>query len=914
MRQGIESFLHRAFDIREGEVSRALLMQVMIFLIICTLLIVKPTVNSLFLSKFGVEKLPNAFVLIALSAALVSSLYSRWLERASLGRIISGTFISSVVVLLLFGILLRQNFLEGWVLYLFYIWVAIFALLSTSQFWILANLVFNPREAKRLFGFIGAGAIAGGVFGGYMTSLLAPLISSENLLFISAGLLAICLPVSRRIWKENVAEGQSRYQQKKRTRVFAEHPFQLIRESKHLTFLASIIGVSVVVAKLVDYQFSAVASAKIHDPDELTAFFGFWFSTLNIISLLVQLFLTRRVVGVFGVGTSLFFLPLGIMVGALVLFFIPELWAAIFLKINDGSLKQSINKAAVELLALPIPREIKNQTKSFIDIFVDSAATGAGGLILIFLVRGLDLSTRFISLMIILLIGLWIYFALRVRGEYLKSFKLKVRQVAGRSAKKTIDISNESVLGGLVKVLKGGSEKQILFVLDKLREVEDDRLFEPLKALLTHESGEVRAEAIRNLYFFRNRSIPAQIEPFTRDPDQRVKIQAFEYLVEHKPGEAVGLMERYLRDEDYAVCGAALVSLAIETKDNSEMKRVFHLKDHIEEKYTALPYIGDDAQRKIVKLSVIRAIGHYNDASYYPILNEFMEDEDGEIAGQALISAAHTLSEYFVDPLISRLGNRALRNKAAEALANYGQAIISKLAETMEDLEVPVDIRRAVPLVVEKINSQKSVDFLFALSDYEDTVVRMEALRALNSLKTRYPHLRFDRGGIIRKILVEAKLYLDTLSVLYAQMNSMGRKKEAHLSIREKKIREARQNLIVLLERRLDGNLERIFRLLGLKYPPEDVMNIYRSIKSSRPEIRSNAIEFLDNLLASNLRRILMPIVEVATQDSLTDEAIKNLKLKIPDEYDCLQTLLEGKDMRIKMAVFYLLGQMKEEK
>ncbi|GAK98417.1 hypothetical protein JCM19314_2448 [Nonlabens ulvanivorans] len=58
--------------------------------------------------------------------------------------------------------------------YAFYLFVGIYALLVTSQFWVLANVIFNIREAKRLFGFIGAGGIAGGIAGGYVTSILVP--------------------------------------------------------------------------------------------------------------------------------------------------------------------------------------------------------------------------------------------------------------------------------------------------------------------------------------------------------------------------------------------------------------------------------------------------------------------------------------------------------------------------------------------------------------------------------------------------------------------------------------------------------------------------------------------------------------------------------------------------------------------
>jgi hypothetical protein len=41
----------------------------------------------------------------------------------------------------------------------------IFGLLLISQFWTVANLVYDPRQAKRVFGFIGGGAPLGGIAG-----------------------------------------------------------------------------------------------------------------------------------------------------------------------------------------------------------------------------------------------------------------------------------------------------------------------------------------------------------------------------------------------------------------------------------------------------------------------------------------------------------------------------------------------------------------------------------------------------------------------------------------------------------------------------------------------------------------------------------------------------------------------------
>ena len=170
----LRKFIQKTFDIRSGELGVSLLMQLYIFLIITTLLIVKPTVNALFLSKLTSESLPYAFLFVALVAVGSSFFYNKALKRFSLLRIVTATLIISGLIFISLKILLSLHYFSTWLLYFYYVWVAIYAVLATSQFWVLANLVYNIREAKRLFGFIGAGAISGGILGGYLTNLLAP--------------------------------------------------------------------------------------------------------------------------------------------------------------------------------------------------------------------------------------------------------------------------------------------------------------------------------------------------------------------------------------------------------------------------------------------------------------------------------------------------------------------------------------------------------------------------------------------------------------------------------------------------------------------------------------------------------------------------------------------------------------------
>jgi AAA family ATP:ADP antiporter len=397
----MKRLLQKLFDIREGEGLRASLMFAYIFLIIASLMIVKPVRNSLFLVEFGVEKLPYVFVLVALFSALVAWLSSKLSHRIRLNHLILHTIVVSIAFFLLFWFLLHVGYQGGWLLYAFYIWVTIFGALTSAQFWLLANYVFNAREAKRLFGFVGAGGISGAIFGGYLTNYLAPRLTTENMIFLCTGFLAICIALFWPIWQKSARQSYQERTQSRRMRKYTQttdNPIKLILSSRHLSYIAGIIGVSVVVASLVDYQFSAVASKAITDTDRLTAFFGFWLSNLSIFSLGIQLILTGRIMKNFGVATSLFFLPISILVGAFAILFSPALWSAILIKVTDGSFKNSINKAGVELLALPIPSEIKNKAKTLVYVVVDHLATGLAGFLLIVLTVVLGFPVQHISL------------------------------------------------------------------------------------------------------------------------------------------------------------------------------------------------------------------------------------------------------------------------------------------------------------------------------------------------------------------------------------------------------------------------------------------------------------------------------------------------------------------------------------
>ena len=77
-----------------------------------------------------------------------------------------------------------------WVSVAFYVWISIVGILLVSKFWSYASHLLDARQAKRLFGFIGAGGILGSIAGGQLARWASSHLDTYTALLLAAALLA----------------------------------------------------------------------------------------------------------------------------------------------------------------------------------------------------------------------------------------------------------------------------------------------------------------------------------------------------------------------------------------------------------------------------------------------------------------------------------------------------------------------------------------------------------------------------------------------------------------------------------------------------------------------------------------------------------------------------------------------------
>ena len=188
--------IEHALDLRPGELRRGVPLFAYLFLVIASYLVGRVARDSLFLSRFQAVQLPYVNIATALAVGVVIAVYIRVGRRASLRNLLLGSLLLFASNCVLFWLLARF-YPVSWLYPVIYVWVGIFGVLAPTQAWTLSNYVLTIREARRVFGLVAGGAIAGGIFAGLFSKVVAKAFGTESLLLGMAVFLSACLPFGR---------------------------------------------------------------------------------------------------------------------------------------------------------------------------------------------------------------------------------------------------------------------------------------------------------------------------------------------------------------------------------------------------------------------------------------------------------------------------------------------------------------------------------------------------------------------------------------------------------------------------------------------------------------------------------------------------------------------------------------------
>ena len=363
--------LRRVIDVRPEEVGVLFWCWLYIFAVLSSYYVMRPIRDEMGVAG-GVNNLQWLFTGTLLGMVVLNLPFAYLVKTLPRRRFIPLTYRFFALNIILFAALLyaADAAQTVWVGRAFFIWVSVYNLFVVSIFWQMNVDLFSPEQGKRLFGFIAAGATLGAIVGSALTAALARFVSPIVLLFGAAVLLELAVfAVGRLSRLSPVLSRQPAGEEQPIGGSVLAGITHAVR-SPYLVNVSLFLLLFAVTSTFLYFQQAGIVSRSFADRGAQTAFFATIDLLVNILTLLVQLFFTGRILVALGVALALGFLPLLTMIGFGALVFAPTLTAIAVFQVLRRAGDYAIARPTREILFTVVPREDRYKAKSLIDTFV----------------------------------------------------------------------------------------------------------------------------------------------------------------------------------------------------------------------------------------------------------------------------------------------------------------------------------------------------------------------------------------------------------------------------------------------------------------------------------------------------------------------------------------------------------------
>lgn len=400
MKSTWHALVNRSINIRQGEGPSLFLSALYYFLLLCAYYIIRPIRDDMGAAG-GVENLAWLFTGTLIGMMLLHPVYTAMVARFTRRQFIALVYRFFIAQLIIFYLAFQalDGVSEVWAGRVFFIWASVFNLFVVSVFWSLVNDVFRPSQSKRLFGVIAVGGTAGALMGSTITSILSSALGPVTLLLVSAALLEVAARVSRYLSDnehslamaaiDDEAAGQDKdmrdierpdaatltqqVSDKQREVIGGgvwEGLAHVLRSPYLLGIALLMLMFTIVSTYLYFAQIAIVNEAFGDDRVARTQLFANRDVIVNSITLIVQMFLTGRILRWLGIGVSLALLPVVSFVGFGMLAVAPVLLVVITFDVIRRAGNFAIQRPARESLYTVVSRTDKYKAKNFNDTFV----------------------------------------------------------------------------------------------------------------------------------------------------------------------------------------------------------------------------------------------------------------------------------------------------------------------------------------------------------------------------------------------------------------------------------------------------------------------------------------------------------------------------------------------------------------
>ncbi len=827
--------------------------------------------DALFLAGLPASRLPWVYLAVAALGLLVARTN---LLHVSHARGLAWLLALSSLVCLGFWLLL-WNTPADWMLYALYVWSGLFATLAIVQFWGIIERQTTITEAKKVFGLVGTGSIVGAIGGSAVARALTSVTDTRHLVLAAA---CSCLVAAFGVHRM-ARRGEGRVRSGSSESESLAAAFRRVRTHPYTRRVALIVLSATLAFTLLDFVFKSVVAREIA-AERLGSFFATVNIALNVVSLFAQLLLARQLLTRTRLGTTIALVPALLVAGAIGVAVTGGLIAALALKGADGSLRHSLHRTATEVLYVPMSDRMRRSAKLLIDVVGQRGGQAVGSMAILVTLAIAGPSIREFAIVVVLLSAGWLALALALEPHYLDLFRrtLKEQSVQTRVDFPGLDLDS---LESLFRALNG-TDEEVLAALDLLSEEERGHLIPDL--ILYHPSRAVVLRAMELFEQERRTSFLPIAERLLRheDPEIRAAVVRARLAV----GADSEMLEEVRKDPSPVVRSTALIGRLLGADE---------LPPDARDELGALRAAGGTE----AELAMARAMRRRGCAAFVDLLLVLSRSESSEVRREVAEAMAEHPDARFIGALLPLLGERATRRAARNALVAIGDPALDALGEALEDDDLPVPVLHHVPRTISRFSPKKAAPVLLAhVGRASDVVVRHKLLRGLRGIRAAQPEVELDQEQVDRAVssaITEALRTIHLRAVLEAEEDEPTAVSELLLSFVRAREADAR---------------ERVFSILALRLPDEDIDHIHRGVVAPDRKLRASSRELLQSLLPAQLREGVLTVAFSQPEDGPREGNESFYNARPLDVAGAIQGLLHDPDESLRCVAVRRAGEL----
>ncbi len=840
--------------IKDGERKQIFYFLVLFFFVGAGMALGRGASEALFFKRYGIEYLPLMYIITGVLLCLISIIYAAYVDRLPAEKFYKILFV--ILAIALFGNWFAASYSTTQLVYpaFFLLYeVASELLLIHCVVYVNQNLV--QTQSKRLTPIILAGHQIGVISGGVLLATVSPHLGVKNMMLLWMLLLSISYLIVRHWHKNNGVSPYFRAGRKgssklKQSITQLTQGVKLMKTSRLLRMSSFSLFFMVISVYILAFAVNNIYTEQFETEESLSAFFGILTAVTGTLALLIQLFITNRLIHKQGMRRVNYIFPLTSIFSYSFLLFSFALPTAIAASFNKETLMPAFAKPVQNIFSASLPAQLQGRAQAISVILVIPLGLACAGIFLL-LVQNIENIHTF------LIIGLASSIAYLIfNGEMNNAYAQEILS----NLKKRLFIPDRHA----DHFLQGNQKGVIKSIEQGLMSDEDD--ISIVYAQVLSKSAPERAAKL----------IPQRM----RSANNAVKDQMVKILQSTQSKSLGSSLIKELGKGDTQL-------------DATILKALFHTRE-LEEKYRLSALLNHEEPR--MKAAAIYGALHYPapeliESAIAGWLILLKNDHANSYMPAVELLTAEFKALYLVPPLRSTVqqklkqllqGGDAHRIKLAlEILSTWPANSFDEIRDTILALSTNEDwgIRNACTNASHLLSGSERKKLLSSSLEDQHPNVRSNAIKALVSSETNdIAYIKNlltskNRGSpravhTMLEYLMDAGADANTMQAISISLAQDARKlKLACLYLKEAGLEESREITLLMhvLEERVIDTTDLALFAIQTSDHEEDIAIIRAGLNSHDNRQFSNACELLSMITNKKLAVLLLPLFEEST-------------------------------------------------